>query len=392
MAFDAHKNLAITTIIAAPSPPTSGSNISVTAGEGGRFPTVPFNATIWPAGQAPTPINAEVVRVTFRSGDTIGVVRAQEGTTARSIVVGDLIAATVTAKALTDIESGTNFNQFVLSGPLDTGIRLATADGADTGTLFLTGGGAIVTPARGAFVALAGNEAAGAAGNLTITAGGSATGAIIFNTGFVDRGKIHPSGGFSWGGTIDPGPGKFLVAAGSPAAAQPHVSLDPVGQIQISPGTTAAAIVVSFYNSNGNVGSIVTNGTTTSYNTTSDARLKDDRGALRIDQSGDVLRQTVVHEFTWKSDGTPGRGVFAQEAAQVAPFAVTVGTDETDEAGHLMRPWAVDYAKYVPDLIVGWQHHDATLAAISAANAALSARVETLEARLVALEAALAKG
>ena len=34
--------------------------------------------------------------------------------------------------------------------------------------------------------------------------------------------------------------------------------------------------------------------------------------------------------------------------------------------GHLAKPWSVDYSKFVPDLIVGWQQHDARLAVLEA--------------------------
>ena len=82
-----------------------------------------------------------------------------------------------------------------------------------------------------------------------------------------------------------------------------------------------------------------------------------------------------------RADGRPGRGVFAQEAFGVVPFVVTVGTDATDEDGRLVHPWGVDYGKYVPDLVVGWQQHEAQVAA-------LTAQITALEARLAALEAA----
>jgi hypothetical protein len=103
--------------------------------------------------------------------------------------------------------------------------------------------------------------------------------------------------------------------------------------------------------------------TTVSYGTTSDARLKDDAGRA-TDVSG--LRAVVVHDFAWKADGRTDRGVFAQDAHAVFPRAVTVGTDETTAAGTLKHPWMTDYSKFVPDLIVGWQHHDADLAELRA--------------------------
>lgn len=105
MTYDAHKNFGVSLIATAPSPATSGTSLVVTAGQGTRFPAVPFNASLWPAGQNPDPSNAEIVRVTNISTDTLTITRTQESTSARTVVVGDYIAATVTAKTLTDIEA-----------------------------------------------------------------------------------------------------------------------------------------------------------------------------------------------------------------------------------------------------------------------------------------------
>jgi hypothetical protein len=111
MSFDAHKNLAYSLVATAPSPAASGTSLTVTAGQGTRFPAVPFNATVWAVSEIPVPTNAEIVRVTNIAGDVLTITRAQEGTSARTIIVGDQIAATVTAKTFTDIETqfaGTN--------------------------------------------------------------------------------------------------------------------------------------------------------------------------------------------------------------------------------------------------------------------------------------------
>lgn len=102
---DSHKNLAYSTVATAPSPASSGTSLVVASGHGTRFPTVPFNATVWPSGEIPTPANAEIVRVTNISTDTLTIDREEESTSARTILVGDQIAATITAKTLTDIEA-----------------------------------------------------------------------------------------------------------------------------------------------------------------------------------------------------------------------------------------------------------------------------------------------
>lgn len=102
---DRHKNFAGSAIATAPSPAISGTSLVVTAAQGTRFPAVPFNATIWPTSTQPDPSNAEIVRVTGIATDTLTLVRAQEGTVARTVIVGDQIAATITAKTLDDAEA-----------------------------------------------------------------------------------------------------------------------------------------------------------------------------------------------------------------------------------------------------------------------------------------------
>lgn len=139
-AVDAHKNLAVSNVATAPSPATSGTSLVVTAGHGARFPTAPFNATIWPSGAIPDPSNAEIVRVTAIATNTLTITRAQEGSTARSVIVGDQIAATVTSKTLTDLETllGTRAAQ-AQSGALrlDNAQWLTARNAADSADLLL---------------------------------------------------------------------------------------------------------------------------------------------------------------------------------------------------------------------------------------------------------------
>jgi len=215
MSFDAHRNLAISTVALAPSPATSGTSLGVTNGEGARFPAAPFNATVWPAGQAPTPVNAEVVRVTARAGDTLTIARAQEGTAARSIVAGDLIAETITAKAFTDLESGANFPQ----------LSRDTADGADSKSLQLTGGGPGGGNERGAMVVGYGNEAS-KPGTLELIVGDvlGAKLSVYTGPGYSLRGQIHSSGAFSWGGSFDAGVGSLHVGAAGNTGHQCQIS------------------------------------------------------------------------------------------------------------------------------------------------------------------------
>src|SRR5437868_6796539 len=101
---DPHVNFAFTTVATAPSPATSGLSLVVAAGDGALLPATPFNATLWPSGSLALATNAEIVRVTGRSTDTLTIVRAQEGTTARTVATGWQLAAAITAKSFSDIE------------------------------------------------------------------------------------------------------------------------------------------------------------------------------------------------------------------------------------------------------------------------------------------------
>lgn len=137
--MDDHANFAISTVATAPSPAASGTSLVVAAGDGALFPTPPFNCTIWPIGETPTSINAEIVRVTNISTDTLTIARAQEGSSARSVIVGDQIANTITAKVFTDIEP-----QWGVGDPNGsvTGARGQLYKQTDTGEMWINTDGA----------------------------------------------------------------------------------------------------------------------------------------------------------------------------------------------------------------------------------------------------------
>jgi hypothetical protein len=101
---DAHVNFGQSIVVIAPVPADSGTSLTVFPGHGARFPAAPFNCTRWPAGSTPSYDNASIFRVTSKVGDTFTIVHAQEGTPARPFLLGDNVAATVTAKTLTDVE------------------------------------------------------------------------------------------------------------------------------------------------------------------------------------------------------------------------------------------------------------------------------------------------
>lgn len=144
---DPHANFSYSTVLTAPSPATSGTSLTVQAGDGAKFPTGgAFNATVWPSGVQPTSTNAEIVRVTAIATDTFTITRAQENSSAVAIAVGYQIAATVTAKAATDLEASVALGaacQFRLT--LTSGTPVTTGDVTAATTIYFTpyGGNAI---------------------------------------------------------------------------------------------------------------------------------------------------------------------------------------------------------------------------------------------------------
>lgn len=131
MAFDNHTNLAYALVATAPSPAISGTSLVVTAGFGATLGTPPFNMVVWATGVAPTTSNAEIVRVTNISTDTLTITRSQESTSARTILVGDQIAVSMTAKTFTDIEK-------YLTGTTSGASLLAPTVIGTSGTLSIT--------------------------------------------------------------------------------------------------------------------------------------------------------------------------------------------------------------------------------------------------------------
>lgn len=110
------KNFAYGSVASAPSPATSGTSITLQSGEGAKFPAVyPFNIVIWPTASNPTSSNAEIATVTGKSGDVLTIVRAKEGTSARTVVDGDQVMFAPTAEMMRRFEGHWSILQSVNS-------------------------------------------------------------------------------------------------------------------------------------------------------------------------------------------------------------------------------------------------------------------------------------
>ena len=147
---------------------------------------------------------------------------------------------------------------------------------------------------------------------------------------------------------VDAGNDRVIVGASASTAGTDFVSFDArpgaTGQlIQCGRDDTSTKNQVIFTNPNGTVGSIQTAGSATAYNTSSDARLKEN--ITDADDAGDLIDAIQVRQFDWIADGEHQRyGMVAQELNTVAPEAVSTPENPDEMMG-------VDYSKLVPMLV-----------------------------------------
>jgi hypothetical protein len=151
--------------------------------------------------------------------------------------------------------------------------------------------------------------------------------------------------------------------------------------------TTSSMTLMAFINPNGSVGSISVSGSSTSFNTSSDYRLKEN--VVELTGATDRIKQIPVHRFNFIADAdTTVDGFLAHEVQGIVPEAVTGAKDAmrdeeyevtpavTDDDGNVTTE-AVMGTRIVPD----YQGIDQ-----SKLVPLLVATIQELEARITALE------
>jgi hypothetical protein len=167
-----------------------------------------------------------------------------------------------------------------------------------------------------------------------------------------------PSGGF--GGNL------FAVEyAGNTAALKTTAGTD--AGVTLSSIRDTSGYHIVFHQAGSAVGSISTNGSATTYSTTSDHRLKEDWQPM-TGASERVLALKPVN-FAWKVSGSRVDGFIAHEAQAVVPEAVTGEKDAVDADGN-PKYQGIDQSKLVPLLTAALQE---ALTEISSLKARLDA-------------------
>jgi hypothetical protein len=133
------------------------------------------------------------------------------------------------------------------------------------------------------------------------------------------------------------------------------------------------------------VGAITSSTSTTSYNTTSDYRLKENIAPMTGALTKVALLKPVTYK--WKIDGSDGQGFIAHELKEVIPDAVVGSKDAVDADGN-PRHQMVDTSFLVATLTAAIQELKAindtqatTITSQASAITALTARIVALEAR-----------
>jgi hypothetical protein len=145
---------------------------------------------------------------------------------------------------------------------------------------------------------------------------------------------------------------------GSAAPGAVVFTRDTLSYVMYINNKTSGGALVQFYNGGAQVGSITSNGTTTSYNITSDARLKEN--VANADDAASLIDALQVRKFDWKTDNSHQRyGFVAQELLEVAPEAVHQPADPDEMM-------SVDYSKLVPILVKEVQSLRARVAQLEA--------------------------
>jgi hypothetical protein len=170
---------------------------------------------------------------------------------------------------------------------------------------------------------------------------------IRFATGSSERMRIDASG-------------NLLVGTTSTADTDVGAKIFSGGRMVQGFAGTELADMHDFYRgtagSLSRVGNIRTNATTTTYNTSSDERLKEN--ITDANDAGDKIDAIQVRQYDWKADGShQDYGMVAQELLEVAPEAVSASEDPEEMMG-------VDYSKLVPMMLKEIQSLRARIAAL----------------------------
>ena len=187
--------------------------------------------------------------------------------------------------------------------------------------------------------------------NMTFNVGtGNLSGSYPAN----ERMRIDSSGNLLVGTTSGTGYKARIFATGSDNNILLRTANGQTSILTTNTSGTANYYPMVFTTDGGNtqVGSIVAGASSTSYNTSSDARLKDVTGEAR---GLEVINELNPVAYNWKESGQADEGLIAQEVKEIVPNAVS-GSEEDY--------YQMDYSKLVVHLVKGMKEQQIQIEAL----------------------------
>jgi len=306
------------------------------------------------------------INVIHPSGSTTNIVNDNAGNVA---IGGTLNASTITSPvstALTIQSAGTTAMTVNTSQNVGIGITSPTTKLDVLGTILVR---AAVSSGTAMLLSADTTNANGTSISSTFVTGGY--GPLKFLTANTEAMRIDTSGNVFINSTSQPNgtyTAKLVVNAESNYATTYYSSTIP----------SSYTPVVFLGTGNALAGYINVTGTTTSFVSASDYRIKEDITPL----ASGILTVSALKpvSYKWKSDQSVGEGFIAHELGDVIPLALFGEKDALNGDGSI-KPQGIDMTKIIPHLVAAIQELSAKNDALEAANAAFEARLAALESK-----------
>jgi hypothetical protein len=156
--------------------------------------------------------------------------------------------------------------------------------------------------------------------------------------------------------------GRLLVGQTTYSTTTDGVALQAGGSVFAKSGT-ANTTNINLANGNGVVGTINTSGTSTSYNTSSDYRLKNTIAPMTGALAKVALLKPVTYK--WNCDGSDSQGFIAHELAEIMPDCVSGEKDAVDADGN-PKYQGIDTSFLVATLTAAIQEQQALIQSLKA--------------------------